>query len=175
LQRLATVVSTFLLQTLGLPAVAEGNRILMNEQDINIVEACSGLRMLVVFFALSAGMALLVNRRMLDRMILLGSAIPIALIANVIRITVTGFLLENVSGETAHWFFHDLAGWFMMPLALALLGLEIWILNKLFLEPSHDGPMAVQMARTQLTRPIARKRQPWKNRGTDIQPNLGTA
>src|SRR5215469_12080428 len=52
LQQIATTASTFLLQTLGMPAVAEGNVILLNEASLNIVEACSGLRMLVVFFAL---------------------------------------------------------------------------------------------------------------------------
>ena len=52
LQRMATVSSTFALQTLGLPALAEGNTILLNDARINIIEACSGLRMLVIFFAL---------------------------------------------------------------------------------------------------------------------------
>src|SRR5262249_45289662 len=47
LQRLATVSSTFVMQTMGLPALAEGNVILLNEHEIGIVEACSGLRMLV--------------------------------------------------------------------------------------------------------------------------------
>src|SRR5258708_3103604 len=57
LQTLATICSTFLLQTLGLPALAEGNIIRINDAQIGIVEACSGLKMLVVFFALSTGMA----------------------------------------------------------------------------------------------------------------------
>src|SRR5262245_50683632 len=50
LQFFATQTSTFALQTLGFPALAEGNVILLNDVEIGIVEACSGLRMLVIFF-----------------------------------------------------------------------------------------------------------------------------
>ena len=57
-----TTASTFALQTLGLPAVAEGNVILLNDVRLGVVEACSGLRMLVIFFALSTAVALLMRR-----------------------------------------------------------------------------------------------------------------
>src|SRR5262249_56384836 len=57
LQRLATTTSTFALQTLGLPALAEGKVILLNEVKIGIVEACSGLRMMMIFFAISTAVA----------------------------------------------------------------------------------------------------------------------
>jgi exosortase len=131
LQRLATITSTFVMQTCGLPALAEGNVILLNDAEIGIVEACSGLRMLVVFFALSAAVALVVRRPILDRLVVLASAVPIALVANIARITATGVLHEFVNSETANAFFHDVAGWFMMPLALALLGIELKVLSKL--------------------------------------------
>src|SRR5262249_49603593 len=83
LQSLATVTSTFALQTLGFPALAEGTTILLDDKQIGIVEACSGLRMLVVFFALSTGVALVIRRRLWEKVLILLSAIPIAIIANV--------------------------------------------------------------------------------------------
>ena len=132
MQHLATIVSTFVMQVLGLPALAEGNVILLNEHSINIVEACSGLSMLVVFVALSAGLAIVVSRPLADRLILFVSAVPIAIVANILRITVTGVLYDTVSGETAHAFFHDVAGWLMMPLALGMLWVELKILDRLF-------------------------------------------
>lgn len=131
LQRLATITSTFVMQTCGLPALAEGNVILLNDAEIGIVEACSGLRMLVVFFALSAAVALVVRRPMLDRLVVVASAVPIALVANIARITATGVLHEFANSETANAFFHDVAGWFMMPLALALLAIELRVLAAL--------------------------------------------
>ena len=66
------------LQTLGLPALAEGNTIILNQARIGVVEACSGLSMLLVFFAISTGMALLVKRPWLDRLVLIASGIAVA-------------------------------------------------------------------------------------------------
>jgi exosortase len=131
LQHLATVTSTFVMQTCGLPALAEGNVILLNDAEIGIVEACSGLRMLVVFFALATAVALVARRPLLDRLVVLASAVPIALAANIARITATGALHEFTDSATANAFFHDVAGWFMMPLALALLALELKVLAAL--------------------------------------------
>jgi exosortase len=136
LQNFATATSTFALQTLGFPALAEGNVIRLNEVEIGIVEACSGLRMLVIFFALSTAVALLIRRPLWERLVVLFSAVPIALVVNVLRITVTGILFETVGGAWANAVFHDLAGWLMMPLALAALAGELQLLKRLFLEPA---------------------------------------
>jgi exosortase len=143
LQRIAVVSSTFLLQTIGLPAVAEGNVILLSEARIGIVEACSGLRMLVVFFALSSAVALVIRRPMWEKLLVVVSAVPLALVVNVLRITVTGFLHEEVSSEAANAVFHDFAGWLMMPAALGLLWLELTYLKHLLLEPPPSGPIGI--------------------------------
>jgi exosortase len=140
LQRLATVASTFVMQVLGLPALAEGNVILLNDHTIGIVEACNGLRMLVVFFALSTAFTLVVQRPWLDKVILLASAVPIALIANVTRVTTTGVLHELTDSATANAFFHDLGGWLMMPLALGLLWIELKVLSRLLTDPPATPP-----------------------------------
>jgi exosortase len=144
LQSLATTVGTFIMQTIGLPALSEGNIIVLNEARLNVVEACSGLRMLVVFVALSAGMALLIKRPLLDKLILLVSAFPIAVVSNILRITATGILHETTSSETANAFFHDLGGWLMMPLGLLFLALELKILSHLFLDPPPTPPRVVR-------------------------------
>ena len=141
LQRIAVVSSTFLLQTFGLPALAEGNVILLSEVELGIVEACSGLRMLVVFFALTSAVALVIRRAWWERILVVASAVPIALAVNVIRITVTGMLYEKVSSAAANAVFHDFAGWLMMPLALAMLWLELGFLKCIFLKPQMTGPI----------------------------------
>jgi exosortase len=142
LQRLATVASTYALQTLGFPAVSEGNVILLNEVRMGVVEACSGLSMLVIFFALSTAVALLIHKPWLDRAVIVASAVPIALIANITRITVTGVLHETVGHQVANWVFHDFAGWLMMPFALVLLWLELALLARLFVEEGPSRPLA---------------------------------
>lgn len=143
LQRVATIASTYALQTLGFPALAAGNTIHINETHIGVVEACSGLSMLVIFFALSTAFSVLAPRPMWQRLLLAVSAIPIALIANITRITVTGIMHETVGHKAADLVFHDLAGWLMMPFALALLWLELKALGNLFVEASTAGRATV--------------------------------
>jgi exosortase len=141
LQNLATVCSTYCLQTLGLPAVAEGNIILLSGQvRIGVAEACNGLGMLVMFFTYSTAAALIIERPFLDRVLIVLSAIPIALAANVTRIVLTGFLHATVGGKVASMVYHDLAGWLMMPIALATLWAELWLLSRLFIEPAPMDP-----------------------------------
>jgi exosortase len=138
LQRLATIVSTFIMQTLGLPALDEGNVIQLNDQSIGVVEACSGLRMLVVFFAMSTAVVLVVRRHWMDKALIVLSAVPIAIVSNIVRVTLTGVMYEFGKTEMAQHFFHDVAGWFMMPLALSMLWLELAVMRRLFI----DAPAA---------------------------------
>lgn len=163
LQRGATIASTFLMQTLGLPALSEGNVILLNDATIGVVEACSGLRMMTVFFALAFGMAMLIQRPVLDRVVLVFSAAPIAVLANILRITATGVLHDQVDSETANAFFHDIAGWLMMPLALGFLWIELKVLSALFIEPPPLPPRPPRdPARQQLREAGRRRRQQYK-------------
>jgi exosortase len=133
LQTLASVGSTFVLQTLGVAAFREGNLIKVPGADLNIADACSGLRMLTIFGALAVAMVFLVERPWWDKFIILLSAIPIALLVNIIRITVTGLLYMWVGqdNEFAKKLGHDWAGFFMMPLALGFLWIELQILERL--------------------------------------------
>jgi exosortase len=163
LQRLATVTSTFVMQVLGLPALAEGNVILLNDQKIGIVEACSGLRMLMVFFALATALVLVVPRHWIDKVIIVVSAIPIALISNIFRVTTTGIMYEMGYSEMANAFFHDVAGWLMMPIALGLLWVELKVLDLLFIEgpaplPRSTRDPARRAALPSAPRPAATRR-----------------
>ncbi|MBN2291386.1 MAG: exosortase/archaeosortase family protein [Pirellulales bacterium] len=144
LQKIGTNVSVFTLQTLGMPAIAEGNVIVLTNAKLGVVEACSGIRMLMLFFAACVGAAFLLRQRdLVTRILIVLSAIPIAVIANVCRITITAILYETVNQELGDMIFHDLAGWFMMPLAIALLWLETGLLAKLFEAPEREAPLAV--------------------------------
>jgi exosortase len=133
LQTLAAISSTFVLQTMGIAAFRQGNLISVPGADLNIADACSGLRMVTIFSALALAMVFLVERPWWDKLIILLSAIPIALIVNIIRITVTGivYMMAGSESEFARKLGHDWAGFFMMPLALGFLWLELQILEKL--------------------------------------------
>jgi exosortase len=142
LQRVATIASTYLVQLVGIPAVAEGNVIVLTHAKIGVIEACNGLRMLILFFAVATAVAVLINRPWWCRLAVLASAIPVALAANILRITSTAIAYEHVSNEWAAWWFHDLAAWLMMPLGIALLWLELMYLDHAFPEKPVARPLA---------------------------------
>jgi exosortase len=159
LRRAATLASTYVLQTLGFPALAEGNTILINDVKIGVVEACSGLSMLVVFFALATGVAFVIRRPAWERVLVVLSAVPVALLANVARITVTAGLHDLVGGAEADQFFHDGAGWFMMPLAVAALWAELRLVAWLFAAPPAGNSRPLAPVRTKApAAPRARRR-----------------
>jgi exosortase len=126
LQTMATMVSTYAIQTLGVDAIREGNQIIVGKMHLGVVDACSGLRMLTIFIALSVAIVMLGDMEWYESLVILASAVPIALTVNAIRITLTG-VMYTIDPAIAEKIFHDWAGYFMMPLALALL----YLLQKL--------------------------------------------
>ncbi|HEY8505448.1 MAG TPA: exosortase/archaeosortase family protein, partial [Gemmataceae bacterium] len=138
LQHIATAGSTFALQTLGQPAIAEGNTILIHETRLGVAEACSGLRMLMTFAAFCTGAVLLMERSRLEKILVLLSAVPIALAANIFRITTTGLAHVWLGSESsAVHALHDLYGWLMMPIGLLCLLLELWLFKHLLITPEN--------------------------------------
>ena len=145
LRHLATTMSTYVLQTLGYPAIADGNVILIDQMKLGVADACSGLGMLTTFIALATALVLVVRGPLTDRIVLVSSAVPIALIANVTRIVAMGVTYQALGSEAAQIALHDVTGWLMMPFALLLLWLELCFLNRLLVprSPSDDSPLAV--------------------------------
>lgn len=144
LQNVATRASTFLLQTIGIPARHQGNNMFVgaDESQMTVAEACSGLRMLTIFGALSFAVALLCDRPLWQRIVIVLSSIPIALIVNVVRITLTGVMFAMLPGdhEELRHLGHTMWGLVMMPMALGLLFIEYKILVNLLVEDDDDIP-----------------------------------
>lgn len=132
LQKVAAVASEIVLTILGLPVVREGYKIVVDGVPLEVAEACSGLRMLTIFGGLALAVALLIRRPWWDRFVIILSALPIALIVNIVRIVVTALLYTTFpDNEIIHQIVHDFAGIAMMPLALGLLYLELKLLSML--------------------------------------------
>ena len=146
LQKFATVVSANVLQTMGFFAQADGTVIILSEADLGIVEACSGLRMLLAFAAMSTAVAVVIERPLWQRFAIVAGAIPISLVCNVGRIVVTAVVLETAGRKWADLVFHDLAGWLMMPVGLALLGLELVFLRRLTVSENLSAPVSKESA-----------------------------
>lgn len=129
LQLIAAMASEFVLQTIGYATYRDGVILHVKDHTLEVEKACSGLSMLLTFAALSTGMALLVKRPWFDRILILVSAIPVAVAANVIRIALTGILFNEGGKELGERVFHDFAGWMMMPIALVILWAELKLLD----------------------------------------------
>jgi exosortase len=140
LKTAATVSSTFFLQTLGLPAIRDGNLILIDEVRLGVEDACSGLKMMVTFAAFSVGAALLIRRSRFEKLMLLLGIVPVAILTNVLRITATGVSFSVISHKGTQNFLHDAYGYMMMLIGLALLALELWVLKKLVIDDPETTP-----------------------------------
>jgi exosortase len=135
LQTYASIFSTWTLQLLGVGASRQGNRISIDtlQEALQVAEACSGLRMLTIFGAMSVALVMIIDRPWWDKLIILLSAVPIALASNMIRIVSTA-LLYLAFGQDTPWLnklIHDWAGFAMMPIGLGLLWIELAILSRL--------------------------------------------
>ncbi len=143
LQKIATRLSCWSLQILGLPALYEGNVIFIGEHKLEVEQACSGMKIFMGILALTYACFVLVPQAWWERLLLLAAVLPVAIVANVTRIIVTALLYQYTSGEIAHKFSHDLAGYVMIPFAAALFGLVMWYISKLFPKVEHIGLGAV--------------------------------
>jgi len=102
--------------------------------DLNVAEACSGMRLLMAFVALGVAMAYLHYRPMWQRLVMLASTIPIAVLCNTIRVTVTGFIFVLIHPKYTQGIYHDALGLLMLPLAFALYGFIAWFMTGLFVD-----------------------------------------
>ena len=135
LQSWATSSAVFCLEVFGYEALRDGNVINIGDTAVAVAEACNGLRMLTAFFVISALVVLLVRRPLWEKLLLLASALPIALFCNTIRLVATAIALTVIEGQGWEMAFHDFGGLVMMPVALGLVVFELWFLGKIIILP----------------------------------------
>jgi exosortase len=143
MRHLAAKIAATLLNLLAdLEATANGviiDVIYKNQhlEPLNVAEACSGMRLLMAFLALGVAMAYLHYRPIWQRLILLASTIPIAILCNIVRVTVTGFIYVLIHPKYTQGIYHDILGLGMLPLAFVLYGFLAWFMASLFVEESE--------------------------------------
>ena len=121
LQFFASRLATWLLGSLGVPVLREGNVINLPSMSLEVVEACSGIRSLVSLISLAVVYGYFAESRRFVRVVLVLAAIPVAVVTNGLRIMGTGLLGQYWDPEKAKNFFHDFSGGVIFVLALALL------------------------------------------------------
>jgi exosortase len=134
LQGLATTGSTLLLGMSGLWVISEGNVLFINDQPLEVAEACNGLSMLLTLAATVSAAVLLVPMSRWKKLVAALSAVPIALACNILRIALTAWCYQLYGSQVGGTYAHTLAGWLMMPTALLFVGLELAILSWMIVE-----------------------------------------
>jgi exosortase len=143
LQRWATSSAIFCLEMAGHEVMQEGNIIHIGQATVAVAEACNGLRMITAFFVISGLVILLVKRTWWEKLIILASSLPIALLCNTVRLTITAIAFTVLGGEQWEKIFHDFGGYAMMPLALAAIVAELWLLTKLTTLPTKKEAIII--------------------------------
>jgi exosortase len=120
LQLLASRLAGDALSVLGLPVLREGNILELPDQKLSVVEACSGIRSLLTLTFLSLVYGHFFEKRTGIRLLLLLSTVPIAIVANASRVTLTGLITEW-KPDFAEGFFHTAQGWVIFMVSLCML------------------------------------------------------
>lgn len=121
LQLFASSVAEGVLEVLRIPVLREGNILTLASQTLSVAEACSGIRSLLSLSFFSLVYSYFFDARVWMRWVLFFATVPIAILANAGRVTITGILSEEVSPELAHGFFHSLEGFVIFAIAMAML------------------------------------------------------
>jgi exosortase len=128
LQLFASQVAEQVLLLINIPVLRDGNILELASQKLSVAEACSGIRSLLMLTFLSLVYAYFFDKKVWMRWALFFCTIPIAIIANAGRVTITGILSE-IDTELATGIFHETEGFVIFGIAFAFLAVTHWAIN----------------------------------------------
>lgn len=133
LQIFASRVAEFVLGLpfINIPVLREGNILTLANESLSVAEACSGIRSLLSLSFLALVYAYGFDKKVWMRWALLIGTVPIAILANAGRVTITGILSEN-NPELAHGFFHSLEGYVIFIIAGLMLFALHFLINRVY-------------------------------------------
>lgn len=130
LKLLVAKYSVLCLKLMGVVVSREGNIIMFPTTVLEVADACSGLRSLVSLIALGVVYAMISQRSLLPRLLLVALTVPIAIVTNMARVIATGFLAQYYGAAAAEGFFHEFAGMAVFGMAMVLLLLAGTLLRR---------------------------------------------
>jgi len=121
LQLFTSTVAANSLQLLGIPVLREGNIIHLASNSLEVADACSGLRSIISLLALGIIFAYFSQKFFWKRALLVLACVPIAVIVNALRVSVTGTLAHRCGMDAADGFFHGFSGFLVFGASFALM------------------------------------------------------
>ena len=129
LKHISSQLGGQLLRLMGMSVFVSGNIIDLGVTKLQVVDACSGLRFVFPLVALGVVYAYFFERVRWKQIVCVVSTIPIAILTNIIRISITGILTYKYGLKMAEGFFHAFSGWAIFMVAFFFLFLEGRILR----------------------------------------------
>jgi exosortase len=127
LQMLASRTAAGILTTAGIGVIREGNILDVGGHRVAVVEACNGIRYLLSLGFMAVVFGYLADSKTWMRLALLVAAVPVAILANGVRVAAAGWLPSLEAG-----FPHAVSGWIIFVLCLATLMLLRQLFNKMY-------------------------------------------
>lgn len=120
LQAASASATHAILEVLGVETDLNQNTLSINGVSVAVAEACNGMRMVFALVLVSYAFAFGTPLRGYVRAIILILSPVAALACNIPRLVATVLVYGYGSTEMGDWF-HDIAGWLMLPFAFLLL------------------------------------------------------
>jgi exosortase D (VPLPA-CTERM-specific) len=131
LQLISSELGVWVIRQFGVSVFLEGNVIDLGAYKLQVVEACSGLRYLFPLMSFGFLIAYVYRGPTWQRWLIFLSTLPITVLMNSFRIGVIGVTVKHWGTAAADGFLHDFEGWVVFMACVALLCIEVWILNKI--------------------------------------------
>lgn len=131
LKLIVTQYSVGFLDMMGIPVIREGNIIYLASTTLEVADACSGIRSIVALIAIGVAYTCFFQKTLIRRILFVLSAIPIAVIANGMRVIITGILANSYGAKVAQGFYHEFAGLVIFAVSFALLIGTGIVINKI--------------------------------------------
>ncbi|HUI45143.1 MAG TPA: EpsI family protein [Nitrospirota bacterium] len=113
----------------NIPVNISGNIIDLGVMQLQVVDACSGMRYIFPLLALGLLFAHFFERAFWKKIVCVLVTIPVGVMFNALRIGLTGVLMERFGPSVAQGFFHDLEGWIVFVFAFIMLFAVRWVLR----------------------------------------------
>ena len=131
LQFISSEIGVWVIRLFGISVFLEGNVIDLGSMQLQVVEACSGLRYLFPLMTLGFIAAYFFKGAFWKRAVIFLSSIPITVLMNSFRIGLIGVSVEFWGKGMAEGILHDFEGWVVFMACTAVLVAEMWILSKI--------------------------------------------